>query len=179
MNNLKLSFCCDWVLLENALKSLASCVWITVLSPTVTISVWISAVIWREHMLMDNAMTKLHCNCYSMQLLRITQPLVLIIYAKCWRIKKTWSSSGRLPGALSSAHDLCINTGWQKEDLSLLEFLPRLTGAESNMPEEASWIYTQMSKQQAAVALVLTNLRESRQGDKEANFVIWHYCQGC
>lgn len=67
---------------------------------------------------------KLHYNCYSMQLFSITQPLVLIIYAKCWRIKKPWSSSGRLPGALSSAHDLRINTGWQKEDLSLPEFLP-------------------------------------------------------
>lgn len=65
----------------------------------------------------------LHCNCYSMQLLSITQSLVLIIYAKCWRIKKPWSSSGRLPEALNSAHDLCINTGWQKEDMSLPEYL--------------------------------------------------------
>lgn len=108
--------------LWNALRCNTSCSWITALLPTVTISVCIST---KESICWWTALwPKLHCQCYSMQLLSITQPLVLIIYAKCWRIKNPWSSSGRLPEALGSAHDLCINTGWQKEDSSLPEFLP-------------------------------------------------------
>lgn len=41
-------------------------------------------------------------------------PFILIIYVKCLscrKIKKPWSSSGRLPEAFSSTHDRCINTG--------------------------------------------------------------------
>lgn len=55
---------------------------------------------------------------------RTAQPLALIMYSKSRGIKNPWSSSRRLPQALISSHDLCINTGWQKEDLTLPKFLP-------------------------------------------------------
>lgn len=120
MNNLKTVFLLWLGLHFNALESHALRSWIT----TVTVSVCTiyssikGSICWWEVL-----WPKLHCNCYSKQLLSISQPLVLIIYAKCWGIKKPWSSSGRSPEALGSAHDLCINTGWQKEDSSLPEFL--------------------------------------------------------
>lgn len=107
---------------------------------------------------------ELLCNCYSMKLSSITQPLVLIIYAKCWRIKKPWSSSGRLPEALDSSHDLCFNTGWQKKDSSLPKFLLVSLELTSICLKWLHETTRRCQRERATVALLLTSLRE---GDKK------------
>lgn len=76
----------------------------------------------------------------------ISMPLVSIMYAKCltcWRIKNPWSSSGRLPEALSSSLHLWINRlhGDKRRTSALPSSTPLFNGVLLYMLEVTLWNY--------------------------------------